>query len=170
MYGGEARIPGHAPHFTDGSMDPECRTGFGVYIPNVQIAQGRRLPVGVSILTAEVTTVVWAIWVEDVEPRWSYVLGLSWWSIQEGRSITRPELAFHGCLNISENLCVHRFPTFLLSIHLRRHLLRVICIWPLVFPEHQIQALLVLDWGVISQLGVVVELFYFDEARRMNKV
>lgn len=52
--------------FTDGSRDPVTRrVGFGLYIPHVQQRECHRLPDGLSVFTAELVGLLWALkWVE----------------------------------------------------------------------------------------------------------
>lgn len=59
----ESRWGGHVKVYTDGSRNPGTRrVGFGMYIPHVHICQSRRLPDGISILTAELVALLWALW------------------------------------------------------------------------------------------------------------
>ncbi|XDV13832.1 hypothetical protein PO909_002158 [Leuciscus waleckii] len=53
--------------YTDGSRDPESKkVGFGLYIPHFHVRQCHRLPDGLSIFTAELVAIIWALrWVEE---------------------------------------------------------------------------------------------------------
>lgn len=53
--------------YTDGSRDPESRkVGFGLYVPHIHLRQCCRLPDGLSIFTAELVAILWALhWLEE---------------------------------------------------------------------------------------------------------
>lgn len=53
--------------YTDGSRNPESKkVGFGLYVPYFHVRQCHRLPDGLSIFTAELVAIIWALrWVEE---------------------------------------------------------------------------------------------------------
>jgi len=57
--------------FTDGSRDPVSgRAGFGVYVEQLGLEIGQRISNESPVLTAELMTILWALWwIEEVKPR-----------------------------------------------------------------------------------------------------
>lgn len=59
----ESKWGGYSRIYTDGSRNPDSkRVGFGMYVPDVNLCQSRRLTDGTSIFSAELVALLWALW------------------------------------------------------------------------------------------------------------
>lgn len=88
---------GHLQIYTDGSKDPESGKGaFGISIQEIGYKKGWRIPDHMSVFTAELVAVLWAVrWVEDNKREYSVKCSDSaatLTTIKECKSKSRPDV------------------------------------------------------------------------------
>lgn len=88
---------GHLQIYTDGSKDPESgKVAFGISIPEIGYKKGCRIPDHLSVFTAELVAVLWAVrWVEDNKREYSVICSDSaatLITIKDTKTKSRPDL------------------------------------------------------------------------------
>lgn len=87
----------HLQMYTDGSKDPESgKVAFGVSIPETRYKKGCRIPDYMSVFTAELVAVLWALrWVDDNKQQHSVICSDSaatLITIKDTKTKSRPDL------------------------------------------------------------------------------